>query len=892
MEPVSAFHESLTTVLQEVHSEGSEWDVVLIEAGLSKNGTYYSEETLQKSVHLFEGVKACVYRFGEKLDHLPEDIVRAMPQGLAGNVVGWFEKGIMARFRILEGAKWLRDNLLDAWKRGKRDLLGFSIDARGQARAAIISGQQVRKVETITKVESTDVVTNPAAGGELMRLVASFREAETKLGNFLRTEAERKNISMEALGLAAGISESTVGQIMRGEIKRPPDRRLAGFARALGVSMKRLLDLIPEDIREAYNREHPFEAMVDLIECHRPQWLEGFAAPNEGADLQDYVIRVMESTHDRAEQILQEDVREDEIDRLAEVSRGIKVMASAIQMIKDGKVDEAVKLLQEFVKNPVPEGGDERAQRMSSVSFPFKKQTAPAGPAKESKMSDDTMTAEQIEAKAKEQADLDAKLKEREDELATREKEMRVSETTVRIDAKLKESGLPELAVARLREQLVAKAGGDEALADDAIDAMIKSEVEYVASFKETAPAAAAAASSAAALPPASGLADAHQDTSKLGVGDDEMKKYGHAWDGFFQGDGRMIEGVQPFRSVRQAWGHITGAWCDPEILAYRIMEALGTAFPRDPITRMDAHLEIVRGRWDRFRESQHFLREAIVTSDFPVSFGDSLFRRMQKEYDEDPRNDWRDIVSTIENLSDLTNSQNLIRIGGIGTLPVVNEQAPYQEVGVIRSIPRKLGSASVRTVHELVWNEIESNPLMADGNALFSAAHNNILVGAGAISYDNVSTLMEQLKKQTEQDSGKRLGLRPSWLIVSPDLAKEALEITDSTAKQVAADDATTRSFVNAMNVKRFETLGLGVTTPTINRFYVSTNNRDGGETIVVGFLGGRDRPDIFVQSPVDTPTSGAAFTADELTFKVRLGVGVKVADHRWIQASLVAGP
>ncbi len=863
MEPVSAFHESLTTVLQEAHSEGSEWDVVLIEAGLSKNGTYYSEETLQKSVPLFEGVKACLYRFGEKLDHLPEDIVRAMPQGLAGNVVGWFEnarfteftkadgskaKGIMARFRILEGAKWLRDNLVDAWKRGKRDLLGFSIDARGQARAAVIGGQQVRKVETITKVESTDVVTNPAAGGELMRLVASF------------------------------------------------------------------------------NGEADWKGLVTILQESRPQWFEGFAKPSAGADLQDYALRIMESVHDRAEEILKDDVKEDEINRLAEVSRGIKTMATAIQMIKDGKVDEAVKLLQQFVENPVPEGGDERAQRMSSVSFPFKKQTAPAGPAKESKMSDETMTADQIEAKAKEQADLDAKLKEREDELATREKDMRVSETTVRIDAKLKESGLPELAVARLREQLVAKAGGDEGLADDAIDAVIKSEVDYVASFKETAPAAAAAASGAAALPPASGLADAHQDTSKLGVGDDEMKKYGHAWDGFFQGDGRMIEGVQPFRSVRQAWGHITGAWCDPEILAYRIMEALGTAFPRDPITQMDKHLEIVRGRWDRFRESQHFLREAIVTSDFPVSFGDSLFRRMQKEYSEDPRNDWRDIVSTIENLSDLTNSQNLIRIGGIGTLPVVNEQAPYQEldggvspteeneqltpekrgglvkltwedmladkVGVVRSIPRKLGSASVRTVHELVWNEIESNPVMADGNALFSAAHNNILAGAGAISYDNVSTLMEQLKKQTEQDSAKRLGLRPSWLIVSPDLAKESNEITESNAKQVAADDATTRSFVNVKNVKTFETLGLGVTTPTINRFYVSTNNRDGGETIVVGFLGGRDRPDIFVQSPVDTPTSGAAFTADELTFKVRLGVGVQVADHRWIQASLVAGP
>ncbi|KKL80014.1 hypothetical protein LCGC14_2009040, partial [marine sediment metagenome] len=56
------------------------------------------------------------------------------------------------------------------------------------------------------------------------------------------------------------------------------------------------------------------------------------------------------------------------------------------ELIKDGRLEDAVKLLQQFIENPVPEGGDERAQRMSSVAFPFKKQTAPAGPAKESKM--------------------------------------------------------------------------------------------------------------------------------------------------------------------------------------------------------------------------------------------------------------------------------------------------------------------------------------------------------------------------------------------------------------------------------------------------------------------------------------------------------------------------
>ena len=70
-------------------------------------------------------------------------------------------------------------------------------------------------------------------------------------------------------------------------------------------------------------------------------------------------------------------------------------------------------------------------------------------------------------------------------------------------------------------------------------------------------------------------------------------------------------------------------------------------------------------------------------------------------------------------------------------------------------------------------------------------------------------------------------------------------------------------------------------------NNFEVVIRPQD-AETIVVGFLNGRDAPDIFVQSPIDTPTSGASFDADVLTFKTRLVVGAKVADHRWITGSL----
>ena len=73
----------------------------------------------------------------------------------------------------------------------------------------------------------------------------------TALGDRLKALAAEKNVSTENLAKAAGIDANTVNEIFRGEIARPPDERLRGFAKALGVSFEDLLNLIPRGLREA-----------------------------------------------------------------------------------------------------------------------------------------------------------------------------------------------------------------------------------------------------------------------------------------------------------------------------------------------------------------------------------------------------------------------------------------------------------------------------------------------------------------------------------------------------------------------------------------------------------------------------------------------------------------
>lgn len=51
---------------------------------------------------------------------------------------------------------------------------------------------------------------------------------KTHLGNYLRSAVAAGVTTKSELGQAAGITASTVGQIIRGEIKRPPEAAPGG----------------------------------------------------------------------------------------------------------------------------------------------------------------------------------------------------------------------------------------------------------------------------------------------------------------------------------------------------------------------------------------------------------------------------------------------------------------------------------------------------------------------------------------------------------------------------------------------------------------------------------------------------------------------------------------
>ena len=519
---------------------------------------------------------------------------------------------------------------------------------------------------------------------------------------------------------------------------------------------------------------------------------------------------------------------------------------------------------------------------------------------------------------------------EKEKDIAKREAALRVREATLNIEVALNGSELPDAAKVRLRSELIAVAESSE-LTGDAITERVKSETAYLAEVgvakQETVPAPAAAPAAVAVAAPApvvvrpKNMGGAHNEPNAVTVGMAEVDKWEKAWDGFFEG-GKMVDGIAPIGSLHRAYGEMLGGrlgYVDREQMADYIFESIKLAVPRTPRILPEKHFARLREGWNSVPKTDE-LKEAISTGDFPVAFGQALFRKLQKEYRADAHNDWRKVVSSFENLQDATNAFSLARLGGVEVMPIVAQGAPYEEftdpteneeqivpekrgkllkftwedaladrIGVLRRIPRILGRSAARTIQQKVWDEIDLNPNTADAIALINASHNNLVSGSPVLGSGSVADAIELLQVMPEQDSNEKLGLEAKFLLVGPRKRSEAFELTRSEAKVTSAEDATVRSFINALGIEMIATIGLGrVTSPTTAfRWYLMIDPAD-GETIAVGFLGGRDRPDIFVQSPMDTPTAGASFEADALTFKSRLVFGAIVADHRGFAGSL----
>jgi len=429
--------------------------------------------------------------------------------------------------------------------------------------------------------------------------------------------------------------------------------------------------------------------------------------------------------------------------------------------------------------------------------------------------------------------------------------EARVMIASLRVENDLKECALPDKLKDRIRSRFTKRIA----------EGLIPNQAEITAAIAEAVEDYGALAEAGVVMP--------HVGSIRMGEG--QVEKTRQRIDDFF-------DPAKPARSFREMYLDITGD----------------------------------RGFTGKISEATR-LRESIGSGTFDQALGDSITRRLLAFYQMPEFANWRAIATTGP-VSDFR-TQRRVRLGGYGNLPTVGQGGPYgaltsptdeeatyapakrggteaitleairnDDVNIIREIPKRLGRAAAQTLYEFVWDFLATNAAVYDATALSAVGHNNIVTTA--LSWSNFASLRLKLRNQTDMSNGKRLGLKARHLIVPVDLEELGYQLLN--AERMLPDSSLASTAAPAApNFARTQTVDLIVVdywTDTNN--YWLTASPDQAPMIEIGFMDGREDPELFVQ---DMPNVGSMFNNDQLTYKIRHIYGGAVMDFRPFAAGIV---
>jgi hypothetical protein len=358
-----------------------------------------------------------------------------------------------------------------------------------------------------------------------------------------------------------------------------------------------------------------------------------------------------------------------------------------------------------------------------------------------------------------------------------------------------------------------------------------------------------------------------------------EAEKIQAAFDSMFdlEIDTTRLGNIRSFEGIREAYARVTGDAAVTGGIAG--LSSLGQI-------RVSEHAPIGR------------ITEAdTTTASFSYLLGTSMNKRLLKDYQAWPA-EWMKFCQIVP-IRDFK-QQSRVRFGAFGSLPIVPEDSAYttatltdsaatyvpqkrgnlvtvsreviinDDLQAIKQIPTKLAVSAAYTLAEFVYGFLTSNANIYDGSPLFTsgAPHNNL--GAAALSTAAMQTGVTAMREQTNY-AGKRIGLRPRYLVVPPELEWTAMVATKSAGAPGGG--------LNDINTM------LGFCQPIVSpqltsstQWFLIADPRE-VDTVEVGFVAGEISPTLLVQ---DNPLVGTSFSQDVIAFKVRHCYGGVVNDFR----------
>jgi ATP-dependent protease ClpP protease subunit len=280
-------------------------------------------------------------------------------------------------------------------------------------------------------------------------------------------------------------------------------------------------------------------------------------------------------------------------------------------------------------------------------------------------------------------------------------------------------------------------------------------------------------------------------------------------------------------------------------------------------------------------------------SSDFPLLLGDTARKALKKGYEESP-----EVFPTFTRAVTLTDFKptSLAGLGRFSNLDAIPENGEYKygtfnesgsslklitygkmfgisrqavindDLNALSDVPRKMGQAAKRTVGNAVFALLTGNPTLADGFALFSTQHSN-LVGSGTVlstaSVDGIRVLMA-----TQKDADGNIVRVPlKYLVVPVGLGGLARTILESQFEVGGNKNLTTPNIVrNSFEVIEDPRLDAASTTA-----WYGVADPAMFDGIVVGYLDGKQEPYL---------ESKEGWSVDGTQWKVRMDAAAAVAD------------
>jgi hypothetical protein len=129
-----------------------------------------------------------------------------------------------------------------------------------------------------------------------------------------------------------------------------------------------------------------------------------------------------------------------------------------------------------------------------------------------------------------------------------------------------------------------------------------------------------------------------------------------------------------------------------------------------------------------------------------------------------------RGSVATEASVGGYVESYRVIRFGRRLVLDEQDILGPHGDE-LIRDLPANIGKSAGAVREDVVYLALLSNPVMADGNALFSEAHGNALT----LALDKTSLGAAIAKLETQNENGLAIDAKARYLIVPPALKATA---------------------------------------------------------------------------------------------------------------------